>query len=63
MGQYDEPSFWNAASMQMSSFWVPFGFFMTGLQYLLTAIKNIIEPDIYLSTSVLEGYDDNEREV
>jgi hypothetical protein len=36
---------------------------MTGLQYLLTAIKNIIEPDIYLSTSVLEGYDDNEREV
>ena len=43
--------------------WVPFGFFMTGLQYLLTAIKNIIEPDIYLSTSVLEGYDDNEREV
>ena len=43
--------------------WVPFGFFMTGLQYLLTAVKNMIEPDIYLSTSVLEGYDDNEREV
>lgn len=43
--------------------WVPVGFFMTGLQYLLTAIKNIIEKDIYLSTNVLEGYDDNEMEV
>jgi len=44
--------------------WVPAGFFMTGLQYLLTAIKNVLEPDIYLSTNVLEGYaDESEREV
>lgn len=43
--------------------WVPVGFFMTGAQYLLTAIKNILEPDIYLSTGVLEGYDNNEEEV
>ncbi|MGI3211236.1 TRAP transporter small permease [Roseovarius tibetensis] len=43
--------------------WVPVGFFMTGLQYALTAIKNIISKDTYLSTSVLEGYDNNEMEV
>lgn len=43
--------------------WVPAGFFMTGVQYLLTAIKNMIEKDVYLSTSVLEGYDDSEIEV
>jgi C4-dicarboxylate transporter, DctQ subunit len=44
--------------------WVPVGFFMTGLQYLLTAIKNIIEKDVYLSTNVLEGYsDDSEQEI
>lgn len=43
--------------------WVPVGFFMTGLQYLLTAIKNIIEKEIYLSTNVIEGYDDNEKEI
>lgn len=44
--------------------WVPVGFFMTGLQYLLTAIKNILQPDIYLSTNVLEGYaDESEHEV
>ena len=43
--------------------WVPVGFFMTGLQYLLTAIKNILEKDIYLSTNVLEGYDESEVEI
>ncbi len=43
--------------------WVPVGFFMTGLQYLLTAIKNLIEKDIYLSTNVIEGYDDSELEI
>ncbi len=43
--------------------WVPVGLFMTGVQYLLTAIKNIFEKDIYLSTNVLEGYDNDEQEV
>lgn len=43
--------------------WVPVGFFMTGMQYLLTAIKNMTEKDIYLSTNVLEGYDNEETEV
>jgi TRAP-type C4-dicarboxylate transport system permease small subunit len=42
--------------------WVPIGFFMTGLQYALTAVKNVTSPDIYLSTAVLEGYDQDERE-
>jgi len=43
--------------------WVPVGFFMTGMQYLLTAIKNLTQKDIYLSTNVLEGYDNDEIEV
>ncbi len=43
--------------------WVPIGFFMTGMQYALTAIKNLISKDIYLSTGVLEGYDEDEQEV
>lgn len=41
--------------------WVPVGFFMTGMQYLLTAIKNMTSKDIYLSTAVLEGYDSDEE--
>ena len=43
--------------------WAPIGFFMTGVQYVLTAVKNLIEKDIYLSTGVLEGYEEEEREV
>ncbi len=43
--------------------WVPVGFFMTGMQYLLTAIRNLTAKDVYLSTTVLEGYDNDEQEV
>jgi len=43
--------------------WVPVGFFVTGTQYLLTAIKNVLEKDIYLSTNVLEGYEETEVEI
>ncbi|WP_299822259.1 TRAP transporter small permease [uncultured Jannaschia sp.] len=44
--------------------WAPLGFTLTGIQYALTAFKNISEDDIYLSTNVLEGYGtDEEREV
>lgn len=43
--------------------WAPLGFAVTGVQYLLTAIKNIVEKDVYLSTDVLEGYEDTELEV
>jgi TRAP-type C4-dicarboxylate transport system permease small subunit len=42
--------------------WAPLGFFLTGLQYGLTAIKNLIHKDIWLSTSTLEGYDDSMEE-
>lgn len=43
--------------------WVPLGFFVTGTQYALTAVKNIVEKDVYLSTNVLEGYEETELEV
>ncbi|WP_447554580.1 TRAP transporter small permease [Vreelandella sp. EE22] len=40
--------------------WVPMGFLITGLQYLLTAIKNFTSHDVYLSTGVADGYEDTE---
>ncbi|MGM0701972.1 MAG: TRAP transporter small permease [Pseudomonadota bacterium] len=43
--------------------WVPLGFLITGIQYLLTAIKNLTSRDVYLSTGVLDGYKDTETEV
>ncbi|WP_458526637.1 TRAP transporter small permease [Onishia taeanensis] len=43
--------------------WVPIGFLITGIQYLLTGIKNFRTRDVYLSTSVVDGYKDTETEV
>lgn len=43
--------------------WVPVGFGITGIQYLLTAVKNITGKDVYLSTAMIDGYSDTETEV
>ncbi|QEM83526.1 TRAP transporter small permease [Halomonas binhaiensis] len=43
--------------------WVPVGFLITGIQYFLTAIKNMMSRDVYLSTGVIDGYKDTETEV
>lgn len=43
--------------------WAPIGFAVTGIQYLLTAVKNFTSEDIYLSTGVVDGYADSESEV
>lgn len=41
--------------------WAPLGFVMAGLQYAFTAVKNLTEKEIYLSTYVKDGYDDAEE--
>ncbi|WP_419764442.1 MAG: TRAP transporter small permease [Arcobacter sp.] len=43
--------------------WVPIGFTVTGLQYFFTVIKNMIEPDVYLSTSTKDGYSDAKNDI
>ena len=43
--------------------WVPVGFFMTGVQYALTAVKNLVDDDVWLSTLVLDGYEEDETEL
>lgn len=43
--------------------WVPLGFLITAIQYLLTAVKNFTSHDVYLSTGVVDGYKDTETEV
>ena len=43
--------------------WVPVGLALTGLQYGMTAIRNMVSKDVYLSSQVLEGYADDEFEV
>lgn len=42
--------------------WVPIGLAVTGIQYWLTAIKNITARDeVYLSTAITDGYDEEEE--
>ncbi|KHJ51250.1 C4-dicarboxylate ABC transporter permease [Vreelandella venusta] len=43
--------------------WVPVGFAVTGIQYVMTAITNLLSKDVYLSTHVVDGYKDTETEV
>lgn len=34
--------------------WVPVGFFVTGVQYAMAMVKNLVEKEIYLSTNLYE---------
>jgi len=43
--------------------WVPVGFFLTGLQYAFTVVMNLTERDVYLSTSIKDGYSDADIEI
>jgi len=38
--------------------WVPVGFFVTGVQYFFTGIKNFTSTEVYLSTQVQDGYEE-----
>jgi len=38
--------------------WVPVGFFVTGVQYFFTGIKNLTSTEVHLSTQVQDGYED-----
>lgn len=40
--------------------WAPVGFAVTGIQYLLTAIKNFTGDQVYLSTQVVDDYADTD---
>jgi len=43
--------------------WAPVGFFLTGLQYAFTVVKNLTERDVYLSTHIKDGYSDTASDI
>lgn len=43
--------------------WLPIGFTITGIQYVLTALANIARRDVYISASVVDTYEDSETPV
>jgi len=40
--------------------WVPIGFAITGIQYLFTVIKNLVEEDVYISYEERDVYDETD---
>ena len=43
--------------------WAPVGFFLTGLQYSFTVVKNLRERDVYLSTHIKDGYSETASDI
>lgn len=40
--------------------WVPIGFAITGIQYLFTVIRNLVEEDVYISYEERDVYDETD---
>jgi TRAP-type C4-dicarboxylate transport system permease small subunit len=43
--------------------WVPLGFFITGIQYSLTVVRNLISPEVWISFSEQDVYDEEDPTV
>jgi TRAP-type C4-dicarboxylate transport system permease small subunit len=43
--------------------WVPVGFVITGIQYLLAIVRNLQESDVYISFTEVDAYDEGEPTV
>jgi C4-dicarboxylate transporter, DctQ subunit len=43
--------------------WLPIGFVVTGVQYLLTALANATRRDVYISASVVDSYEETDTKV
>lgn len=46
--------------LYLTYFWVPLGFIITGIQYIMTVVKNLQSDDIYISYEQIDTYDESE---
>ncbi|WP_404386269.1 TRAP transporter small permease [Caenispirillum salinarum] len=44
--------------LYLTYLWVPFGFFLTGIQYALTVLRNLRDPDVWISWEAVDSYDE-----
>lgn len=47
--------------LYLTYLWVPLGFFITGLQYMLAVLRNLQSPGIWLSWQQIDEYDENDE--
>jgi len=43
--------------------WVPIGFVITGIQYLLTVVRNLRAHEVYISYSEVDAYEEGDPTV
>jgi TRAP-type C4-dicarboxylate transport system permease small subunit len=46
--------------LYLTYLWVPVGFVITGIQYVLTAVKNLQSRDVYISYEQVDAYEELE---
>ena len=46
--------------LYLTYFWVPLGFIITGIQYIMTVVKNLQSDDVYISYEQVDTYDEGE---
>lgn len=46
--------------LYLTYFWVPLGFVITGIQYVMTVVKNLQSDDIYISYEQVDTYEEGE---
>jgi C4-dicarboxylate transporter, DctQ subunit len=46
--------------LYLTYFWVPLGFIITGIQYILTVVKNLQSDDVYISYEQVDTYDESQ---
>ncbi len=46
--------------LYLTYLWVPLGFVITGIQYVLTVVKNLRSDDVYISYEQIDSYDEGE---
>lgn len=49
--------------LYMTYVWVPVGFIITGIQYLLAIVRNLQEKEVYISYSEVDAYDEGDPTV
>lgn len=49
------------APLYLTYIWVPIGFVITGLQYALTVVSNIRNPDVYISYHEIDTYEEGHQ--
>jgi C4-dicarboxylate transporter DctQ subunit len=48
--------------LYLTYIWVPVGFVITGIQYVLTVLRNLQERDVYISYEHIDSYEESELE-